>query len=321
MSEDQGLRYETYTAKSLAVFGDRDRYDSIMKTIGARWNDKMRCGAGWMLNREHEDKLKQLIGSLGQPEGSEPISLTEDVKPKGKKGKKKTQADVVPEPLPEPQPAPVAPADAPTPQKGKRSKKDKVDVAVQPVVVEQQPVVVEQPVVKRKYTKKVKEVVQVPEPLPEPVHVPEPEPVIAHEPESEPESSSSEDKAEEVSDSSSASDSTSEASDVSDYVEEDQSDDSRSYVSTESEYDPRATKHNNHREEKIDHRKIINPNQKLHKKSKETFISRYVNSDDEVDPEESRKILEKYQKLFQFFKSFSEKPDKFDHEKVRRMRD
>jgi hypothetical protein len=89
MSEDQGLRYENYTAKSLAVFGDRDRYDGIMKTIGARWNDKMRCGAGWMLNREHEDKLKQLIASLGQTEGSEPVSLNDETKLKGKKGKKK----------------------------------------------------------------------------------------------------------------------------------------------------------------------------------------------------------------------------------------
>ena len=108
---------------------------------------------------------------------------------------------------------------------------------------------------------------------------------------------------------------------MSDYEGEDQDDDSQSYVSSESEYDPRAAKHTNHHDEKIDHRKIVNPNEKLHKKSKETFINQYVNSDDEVDPEESRKILEKYQKLFQFFKSFSEKPDQFDHEKVRRMRD
>ena len=287
MSEDQGLRYENYTAKSLAVFGDRDRYDGIMKTIGARWNDKMRCGAGWMLNREHEDKLKQLIASLGQPEGSEPVSLNDETKLKGKKGKKKTQADVV---------------------------QGNVDTIPQPVAVEPQPVV------KRKYTKKVKGTV--PEAVPElqpvlplmPEH--EPEPVVASESISS--DISSEDKADEVSDSISDSDST---SDVSDYEGEDQDDDSQSYVSSESEYDPRAAKHTNHHDEKIDHRKIVNPNEKLHKKSKETFINQYVNSDDEVDPEESRKILEKYQKLFQFFKSFSEKPDRFDHEKVRRMRD
>jgi hypothetical protein len=300
MSEDQGLRYENYTAKSLAVFGDRDRYDGIMKTIGARWNDKMRCGAGWMLNREHEDKLKQLIASLGQPEGSEPVSLT---KLKGKKGNKKTQQ--------------LVPTEVTT---GKRGKKGNVDIIPQPIAVEPQPVV------KRKYTKKVKgtvpevvsEVVSeaVSEPQYEPPLMPEHEPVIAPEP-------ISEDKAEEVSDSiseSGSSDSNS-TSDVSDYEGEDQEDDSQSYVSSESEYDPRAAKHTNHHDEKIDHRKIVNPNEKLHKKSKETFINQYVNSDDEVDPEESRKILEKYQKLFHFFKSFSEKPDRFDHEKVRRMRE
>jgi hypothetical protein len=296
MSEDQGLRYENYTAKSLAVFGDRDRYDGIMKTIGARWNDKMRCGAGWMLNREHEDKLKQLIASLGQPDGSEPVSLT---KLKGKKGKKKTQQ--------------LVPTDVTT---GKRGKKGNVDIIPQPITVEPQPVV------KRKYTKKVKgtvpEVVSepVPEQQDEPPHEQEHEPIIA--PESISSDISSEDKAEEVSDSISDSNST---SDVSDYEGEDQDDDSQSYASSESEYDPRAAKHTNHHDEKIDHRKIVNPNEKLHKKSKETFINQYVNSDDEVDPEESRKILEKYQKLFQFFKSFSEKPDRFDHEKVRRMRE
>jgi hypothetical protein len=301
MSEDQGLRYENYTAKSLAVFGDRDRYDGIMKTIGARWNDKMRCGTGWMLNREHEDKLKQLIASLGQPEGSEPVSLT---KLKGKKGKK-TQAHAVQ----------LVHTEVTT---GKRGKKGNVDISPQPIAVEPQPVV------KRKYTKKVKgtlpEVVSeaVPELQDDPLLMPQHEPVIAPEP------ISSEDKAEEVSDSISESGSSSESnstSDVSDYEGEDQDDDSQSYVSSESEYDPRAAKHTNHHDEKIDHRKIVNPNEKLHKKSKETFINQYVNSDDEVDPEESRKILEKYQKLFQFFKSFSEKPERFDHEKVRRMRD
>ena len=301
MSEDQGLRYENYTAKSLAVFGDRDRYDGIMKTIGARWNDKMRCGAGWMLNREHEDKLKQLIGSLGQPDGSEPVSLT---KLKGKKGKK-TQAHAVQ----------LVPTEVTT---GKHSKKGNVDI-------------IPQPVVKRKYTKKVKGTVS--EAVPEAVSEPQDEPPLMpeqeqereqeHEPVIAPEPISSEDKAEEVSDNiseSSISDSNS-TSDVSDYEGEDQDDDSQSYVSSESEYDPRAAKHTNHHDEKIDHRKIVNPNEKLHKKSKETFINQYVNSDDEVDPEESRKILEKYQKLFQFFKSFSEKPDRFDHEKVRRMRE
>jgi hypothetical protein len=297
MSEDQGLRYENYTAKSLAVFGDRDRYDGIMKTIGARWNDKMRCGAGWMLNREHEDKLKQLIASLGQTEGSEPVSLT---KLKGKKGKKKTQQ--------------LVPTEVTT---GKRGKKGNVDIIPQPITVEPQPVV------KRKYTKKVKGTV--PEVVSEPVPEHQDEPQQEHEPIIAPESISisSEDKAEEVSDNiseSSISDSNS-TSDVSDYEGEDQDDDSQSYVSSESEYDPRGAKHTNHHDEKIDHRKIVNPNEKLHKKSKETFINQYVNSDDEVDPEESRKILEKYQKLFQFFKSFSEKPDRFDHEKVRRMRE
>ena len=310
MSEDQGLRYENYTAKSLAVFGDRDRYDGIMKTIGARWNDKMRCGAGWMLNREHEDKLKQLIASLGQPEGSEPVSLNDETKLKGKKGKK-TQADVVPTEV----------------TSGKRGKKGNVYIIPQPVAVEPQPIAVEpQPVVKRKYTKKVKGTVSevLPDPQNEPPLMPEHEhePVIAPEPISS--DILSEDKAEEVSDSISDSDSSSDSdisSDVSDYEGEDQDDDSQSYVSSESEYDPRAAKHTNHHDEKIDHRKIVNPNEKLHKKSKDTFINQYVNSDDEVDPEESRKILEKYQKLFQFFKSFSEKPDRFDHEKVRRMRD
>jgi hypothetical protein len=295
------LRYENYTAKSLAVFGDRDRYDGIMKTIGARWNDKMRCGAGWMLNREHEDKLKQLIASLGQTEGSEPVSLT---KLNGKKGKKKTQAHAVQ----------LVPAEVTT---GKRGKKGNVDIIPQPVSVEPQPVV------KRKYTKKVKGPVSeaVPEVVPEPQH--EPPLMPTHEPVIAPEPISSEDKAEEVSDNiseSSSSDSNS-TSDVSDYEGEDQDDDSQSYVSSESEYDPRATKHTNQHDEKIDHRKIVNPNEKLHKKSKETFINQYVNSDDEVDPAESQKILENYQKLFQFFKSFSEKPDRFDHEKVRRMRE
>lgn len=337
MSEEQGLRYETYTAKSLAVFGDRDKYDGIMRTLSARWNEKMRCGPGWMVNREYEDRLKQLIESMGQVEEKEEPVVEESQK-KTKKGKKnkdtvvvqqEVKEDVVEEPV--------------KPKKERKTKKVKDEEVIESTTVvpesvpdessktkKERKTKKEDPVfingdeieasahTKRKYTRKAKPD-QVPMPVPAPMPVfpapivpltTAPVPTYEEEKDSDDSHSHSSHSSEESSDRSSDS-----ASELSDSASDSHA------SSSESEYDRLASRHGDYKEEKVDHRRIINPSEKLHKKSKETFINKYVNSDDEVDPEESKRILEKYQKLFQFFKSFSEKPEKFDHDRVRKMRE
>ena len=35
------LRYESYNKDRLAIYGDKEKYASHLKAIGARWNSKM----------------------------------------------------------------------------------------------------------------------------------------------------------------------------------------------------------------------------------------------------------------------------------------
>ena len=58
------LRYETYKNDRLAVFGDRNKYNTIIKEIGGRWNPRMPDGPGWNIASSAEDKLKSIIERL-----------------------------------------------------------------------------------------------------------------------------------------------------------------------------------------------------------------------------------------------------------------
>ena len=73
-------------------------------------------------------------------------------------------------------------------------------------------------------------------------------------------------------------------------------------------------------ENTLEKRRVKNPNHNITKKSREKFINNYVNSDDDIDEEESRDMLEKYQNLFLYFKTYSEKPEKFNEDKVKNLK-
>ena len=65
---------------------------------------------------------------------------------------------------------------------------------------------------------------------------------------------------------------------------------------------------------------VKNPSETISKKSKEKFINNYINSDDDVDENESRDMLEKYQKLYMYFKTYAQKPEKFDENEVKKLK-
>ena len=58
---DEGLRYEDLTKKSFAVFGDRAKYDKLVKSIGGVWNAKLKPNPGWSVNKEYTEKLIELV--------------------------------------------------------------------------------------------------------------------------------------------------------------------------------------------------------------------------------------------------------------------
>lgn len=58
------LSYEVYNKQRLAVRGDRDKYQEIIKAIGGRWNPRMRGGEGWLVPISQQEKLEKIIRDL-----------------------------------------------------------------------------------------------------------------------------------------------------------------------------------------------------------------------------------------------------------------
>ena len=57
------LSYEPYNKTKLAVRGP-EKYDALIKTIGGRWNSRMKGGPGWMLDNNKESQIKTLIFNI-----------------------------------------------------------------------------------------------------------------------------------------------------------------------------------------------------------------------------------------------------------------
>lgn len=99
------ITYQGYNKTSLVVFGDRAKYSMIMKTIGGRWNSRLKnFPPGWTVPREREEELKKLIDGFKQhsvvpkkeesskEESSKDSDQDEDnsePEPKSRKGQKK----------------------------------------------------------------------------------------------------------------------------------------------------------------------------------------------------------------------------------------
>ena len=58
------LTYEKYNEEKFAVRGDRNRHSSFIKTIGGRWNSRMKNGEGWLVPIFEEKTLQSYINSM-----------------------------------------------------------------------------------------------------------------------------------------------------------------------------------------------------------------------------------------------------------------
>ena len=61
--DNTSLSYEPYNKTKLAIRGDQ-QYDSIIKTLGGRWNSRMKGGPGWTIDNNKEEQLKVLIANI-----------------------------------------------------------------------------------------------------------------------------------------------------------------------------------------------------------------------------------------------------------------
>ena len=53
------LTFKKYNNTRLAVRGDREIYNDLIKSIGGRWNPRMHGGEGWILPIEQKSILEQ----------------------------------------------------------------------------------------------------------------------------------------------------------------------------------------------------------------------------------------------------------------------
>jgi hypothetical protein len=64
------LKYEIYSVDRLAVRttkqvctnSDRKKFSKVLRSVGGRWNSKLKGAPGWMVPRDKEEELKELIG-------------------------------------------------------------------------------------------------------------------------------------------------------------------------------------------------------------------------------------------------------------------
>ena len=70
------LSYEVYNDKSFVVRGNKDKYSILMKKCKARWNPRLKQGAGWIVNKEYENEIKNIIQSLVKVEAPQQQSFT-----------------------------------------------------------------------------------------------------------------------------------------------------------------------------------------------------------------------------------------------------
>jgi len=60
------LTYKSYDNERLIVSGDRSRYSNLMRSVGGRWQSRVKKGyePGWLISKTRERDLKQLLESI-----------------------------------------------------------------------------------------------------------------------------------------------------------------------------------------------------------------------------------------------------------------
>ena len=78
------ITYQGYNKQSFAVFGDRSKYGNLIKSVGGRWNARLKnFPPGWIVPRYREAELVKIIDSVNTEKTSTPAQ-PEPEKPKRK---------------------------------------------------------------------------------------------------------------------------------------------------------------------------------------------------------------------------------------------
>lgn len=57
-----GLRIEEYSEKAIVVLGDTKPVAETLKSLGGKFNARLKCGAGWIFSKKAEARIKEAFG-------------------------------------------------------------------------------------------------------------------------------------------------------------------------------------------------------------------------------------------------------------------
>ena len=308
------LTYDSLTAKSFIVVGDRNTYDAIIKEMGGVWNPRTKPHAGWCVNKIHEPALKKLIDRVNKRDDDHMSTLLstsqqgiplETATRKNKKNKDK-----------EPKPKKIH---------VRKNKKDKTEVKTE----------VKNDIDENLFTPhfdekidKGREVDNVEKPDEEVENVNvnngEVENVNVDMTRQDEEKTDEEvdvdmtrqdeEKTDEE-DREKTEDEDREDEDRDDEEKTDEEDRDEEKTEDEDRDDEEKTEDNSKLEiqkaGESANKKIGNPEETLLRQRTNRFINEYVNSDDEIDPDESKIMLNRFKSYFEYYKTYSRSPEKF----------
>lgn len=81
MSSQSNLTYEVYNSNSFAVYGDKAKYAALVKSIGGKWNGRMKTRPGWNVPLDRKDALIKIVNQAnGVVNGANASKITKSRK-------------------------------------------------------------------------------------------------------------------------------------------------------------------------------------------------------------------------------------------------
>ena len=299
--EDAPLHYRVLSEKSFAVFGDREKYEKEIKNIGGTWNPRIKPAGGWFINKKNKLSLDTLIQNMTSDVPSDMLALSQqgiplksgikDEKPKNANpdvGLVKTHLNSINkkkiyETLEEKKEIGTSSRELTQSfdQKPHEDDEDPTKTDKDPTKTDEDP------------TKTDKD----------PDKTDEDDEKTDEDPEKTDEDDEKTDEDPEKTDEDP--DKTDEDPDKTDeYPEKTDEDVTMPVEKLGAAFDKR----------------IGNPEQKLIVQRRNKFITDYVNSDDEIDDEESKIMLARFKNYFEYYKTYARSPEKFDTAKTKSAR-
>ena len=56
------LQVIDYSERAFAIVGETKENRKLLKQLGGKYNPKLRCGAGWIFSKKHQDKVTAKLG-------------------------------------------------------------------------------------------------------------------------------------------------------------------------------------------------------------------------------------------------------------------